>query len=460
MKEINAKHWQERLDTLAKETKVVGASLAILHLVDGKDDELVRAATGLLNANTGRETTVDSLFQIGSISKTWTATVVMQLVDEGKISLDQKVKDILPDFKLISDELTNQVTIRHLLNHTNGIDGDVFTDTGRGDDNLEKYMTVLETAVQIYPLGATWSYCNSGYSILGRVIEVITGQVWDAAMKERLFTPLGLEHTCTLPEEAILFDTAVGHVVGLPEPKVTPMWVLQRNAGPAGLINATAEDLVAFARLHLMDGAALDGNQVLTAESAAAMRDFSVECPEKYLLGDSWGLGFMRFNWHGAFLYGHDGNTLGQSAFLRIYPDEKLAVGLVTNDGSAHRLFERLYGEIFKELCDVTIQEGLTIPDDKPELDIKPWVGNYERASVIIEILDQEDGPVFKATQRGELAELEENPVLEFDMIPVRDGLYGVFMEDMGVHAPVWLYQLPTGERYVHFGGRATRKVS
>ncbi|MDR0283418.1 MAG: beta-lactamase family protein [Propionibacteriaceae bacterium] len=460
MKEIDAAHWQARLDTIARETGVVGAVLGLLHLAEDGEDELVRVATGVLNANTGRATTVDSLFQIGSISKTWTATVIMQLVDEGKISLDQPVKDILPDFRLSTDDLTNGMTIRNLLNHTSGIDGDVFVDTGRGDDNLAKYLTELETAVQIFPVGATWSYCNSGFSILGRIIEAQTGQVWDTAMRERLYAPLGLTHTCTLPEEALLFDTAVGHVVGLPEPKVAPVWMLQRSAGPAGLINASIADLLTFARLHLKDGVAADGTRVVSAEMAAAMRDFSVDVPEKYLLGDSWGLGFIRFNWGGAFLYGHDGNTIGQAAFLRIYPEAGLAVGLLTNDGSAHQLYQTLFGEIFDELCGVTINEMLELPDEPPALDITPWAGRYERASVLIEIIDEAEGPLFRATQKGELAALEENPVQEYRMTPVREGLYGIYMKDMGINAPVWFYQLPTGERYVHFGARATRKVA
>jgi len=460
MKQIDSAHWQQRLDTLAKEAGVVGAVLGILRLGDDGPDEVVRAATGLLNINTGRETTVDSLFQIGSTTKVWTATVIMQLVEEGKIALDQPVKEILPDFKLSTDELTNGVTVRQLLNHTSGLDGDVFVDTGRGDDCLEKYMTVLETAVQIFPLGATWSYCNSGFSILGRIIEQVTGQVWDAAMRERLFTPLGLTHTVTLPEEALLFDTAVGNVVGLPEPKMAPMWCLMRNAGPAGLITQSVADLLTFARLHLCDGMAADGTRVLGADLTQQMREFSADVPEKYLLGGSWGLGMERFDWGDAQLFGHDGNTLGQAAFLRWYPEGRMAVALLTSDNSAHELYQRLFGEIFDELCGVTIQPMLEVPADPPQLDITPWVGTYERSSVVIQILNGDDGPVFHATQKGELAELEEDPDLEYLMKPVREGLYSVFMPDMGIDVPVWFYQLPTGERYIHFGARATRKVS
>ena len=460
MKEINVTHWQERLDVIAKETGVVGAVLGILRLDDDGNDELVRCTTGLLNVNTGREVTIDSLFQIGSITKTWTATVVMQLVEEGKIGLDQPVKELLPGFKLSTQEMTDTITVRQLLNHTCGLDGDVFVETGRGDDCLEKFMTVLEDAVQIFPVGATWSYCNTGFSILGRILEVVEGKVWDVIMKERLFTPMNLTHTVTLPEEALLFDTAVGHIVGLPEPVVTPAWTLMRNAGPAGLICASIADLLAFGRLHICNGATPDGTQVLKPETALELRAYSSDVPEKYLLGDSWGLGIERYKWSGKEIFGHDGNTLGQAGFLRFYPEGKLAVALLTNDSSAHNLYHRLFGEIFDELCGITIQPMLDIPEDPPTLDITDWVGTYERASVCIEIIDEDEGPLFRATQKGELAELEQTPVQEYRMIPVHEGLYGVFVPDMGVNVPVWFYQISTGERYIHFGARATRKIS
>ncbi len=112
----------------------------------------------------------------------------------------------------------------HLLTHTSGIDGDLFTDTGRGDDALEKYVGLLADSAQNHPIGATWSYCNAGYSVLGRIIEVVTGTTWDQAMKDKLFTPLGLTHTTTLPEEAMVFGHAMGHVKGGDDPVVAPVW--------------------------------------------------------------------------------------------------------------------------------------------------------------------------------------------------------------------------------------------
>ncbi|HEY3472899.1 MAG TPA: serine hydrolase, partial [Amycolatopsis sp.] len=258
---LDTAHWRRRLAELARKHRVPGATLGILR----GDDEVV-ASFGVLNKTTGVEVTDDSVFQIGSISKVWTATVAMQLVDEGLLSLDAPIADVLPELRLADPDVTKKVTLRHLLTHTSGIDGDVFTDTGRGDDCVEKYVAVLDQAAQTHPLGATLSYCNSGFILIGRVIEKLTGKTWDAALRERLFTPLGLTRTGTLPEEALLFRAAMGHVAtGDEDPEPAPVWGLPRSAGPAGLITASASDVLAFARLHLTGGLGPDGTRLLSA---------------------------------------------------------------------------------------------------------------------------------------------------------------------------------------------------
>ncbi|GAB1513465.1 serine hydrolase [Actinophytocola sp. KF-1] len=455
---IDAAHWQRRLVALAKKHHVPGAALGILRT--GRDDELVRAAHGLLNVDTGVETTVDSVFQIGSISKVWTTTVVMQLVDEGLLDLDAPVSEVLPELTLADQAVTEKVTMRHLLTHTSGIDGDVFTDTGRGDDAIEKYVAALADVAQNHPLGATWSYCNSGFTLAGRVIEKLTGKTWDAAMRERLFAPLGLTHTGTLPEEAMLHRTAVGHS-GEETPVVAPAWALPRSAGPAGLINATVRDVLMFARLHLTGGVTPDGTRLLSEESAAAMTSLQAELPDKYTLGDSWGLGWIRMEWGGRRLVGHDGNTIGQSAFLRVLPDEGLAVTLLTNGGNTRDFYADLYREIFAELADVDMPEPLAPPSAPVTADITPHLGRYERASVLMEVLRGEQAPRLRITATGPLAEIlpAEERNQEYDMVPVDDDLYLVRENENTMWIPVTFYSLDTGERYLHFGARATPKV-
>ncbi|WP_066368590.1 serine hydrolase domain-containing protein [Herbidospora mongoliensis] len=450
---IDQARWQNRLDELAAKHGIPGAQLGIL-----SGDELVTLATGVLHAGTGQPAATDSVWQIGSISKVWTATVIMQLVDEGRLTLGTPVAEILPEFTLRDPETTAAVTVWHLLTHTSGIDGDLFTDTGRGDDALEKYVGLLADSAQNHPIGATWSYCNAGYSVLGRIIEVVTGTTWDQAMKDKLFTPLGLTHTTTLPEEAMVFGHAMGHVKGGDDPVVAPVWGLPRAVGPAGLITSTVGEVLAFARMHLLGGVAADGARVLSAESAAAMSSYQTDCPEKRLLGDSWGLGWFRCDWHGHRAYGHDGNTIGQAAFLRVLPEAGVAVALTTNGGNTHDLYVDLYEEIFAELTGIHMPEPFEPPAEPVTTDLNPYAGTYERGSVRMDVFDEDGKPTLRTTLTGPLAELEEDPIQTYEMTPVEPGLYAVRPDGMESWMPVTFYSLPTGEDYVHFGARATPK--
>jgi dipeptidyl aminopeptidase/acylaminoacyl peptidase/CubicO group peptidase (beta-lactamase class C family) len=464
---IDAEHWQRRLAVLAERHKVPGASLGILRLgAENRPDEVIEAAYGYANAPAKIEATTDTLFQIGSMSKVWTATLAMQLVDEGKLDLDAPVAEVLPELQLDDAETAKTVTMRHLLNHTSGIDGDVFTDTGRGDDCVEKYVGLMSDVKQNHPLGATWSYCNSGFTLAGRVIEKLTGLTWDAALRERIYAPLGLKHTVTLPEEALLFRTAAGHVdTSGAEPVLAPVWQLPRSLGPAGLITSTPADVLAFARMHLTGGLAADGTRVLSAASAAAMTEFEAEVPDKYVLGDSWGIGWIRFGWDGRRLVGHDGNTIGQAAFLRVLPEAGLAVTLLTNGGHTRDLYGDLYREIFAELAGVNMPAPIEPPATPPQADITPHLGRYERAGVIMEIVastDEIDGPALRTTITGPLAELTpaDDLVHAYPMHAIGQDLYVVREPEAQTWVPVTFYALATGARYLHFGARATPKVS
>ncbi|MFB7224471.1 serine hydrolase [Streptomyces sp. NPDC056227] len=455
---IEAAHWRRRLAELARKYGVPGAALGIVRV---GDDAEVHASYGVLNTAIGVEVTDDSVFQIGSVSKVWTSTVVMQLVDEGLLDLDAPVADVIPELRLADPDVAKQVTMRHLLTHTSGIDGDVFTDTGRGDDTLERYVEILDRAAQNHPLGETFSYCNSGFVLMGRVIEKLTGQTWDAAMREKLFAPLGLTHTVTLPEEALMFRAAVGHVAGADEePLPAPLWGLPRNMGPAGLITATTKDVLGFARLHLTGGLTPSGERILTTASVTAMAEKQTDIPDKHTLGDSWGLGWIRDDWSGRRVIGHDGNTIGQSAFLRLLPDQGLAVTLLTNGGSTRDLFQELYREIFAELANVAMPRPLEPPATPVTVDGSKHVGVYERAGVLMEVLSEGGGLRLRQTATGPLAELMPEKTTKFDLVPVTDSLYVCREPGARTWMPVTFYTLSTGEPYMHYGVRATPKVS
>lgn len=459
---LDEEHWRRRLGVLARRHGVPGANLGILRLgVDGADDELAEAAYGVLSLDTGQPVSADSTFQIGSITKVWTTTLAMQLVDEGKVGLDEPVALTLPDLDLGDPEVTAAVTLRHLLTHTSGVNGDVFTDTGRGDDNLRDYVAGLAGIGINHPLGATFSYCNAGFGIVGRMIEVLCGCSWDEALRRRLLEPLGLSRTSTLPEEALLGRSAIGHVGEPGEPlHVAPAWGLPRSAGPAGLISSTPREVLAFARMHLAGGRAPDGSQVLSSESVAAMRTHQTDLPDPYTLGDSWGIGWIRYRWGDRDLVGHDGNTIGQSAFLRVLPDQGLAITLLTNGGNTKDLYHDLYGEIMSELAGVEVPAPIAPAPDAPAFEPETYVGRYERTSTRIEVTAEDGALSARITATGPLADLADEATHEYALTPVSADTFVLRPPGARTWSSMVFYRLPDGSRYVHHGGRATPLVS
>lgn len=456
---LDADHWRQRLDAIASAHRLPGASFGILRL--GEDPVL--AAYGVLSARTGLEATTDSVFQIGSITKVWTATAVMRLVDQGLVDLDTAIIEYVPDFVGPSEEITRKVTLRHLLTHTSGIDGDFVAETGSGDDALEKFLVELAHAPQNHPLGATMSYCNSGFSLVGSLIERVTGMTWDAAMRDLVFTPLGLSQATTLPEEAIMQRAAIGHV-GLDEngPVQADRWSLPRSMAPAGLINATAADVLDFARMHLEGGVASDGTRLLDEELVAQMQEPQVEMPDPYTLGNAWGLGWILFDMDGRRVIGHDGTTIGQYAFLRIVPDEGLAIVLLTNGTGGRAVMTELFREALAELAGLRMPASLQAPADSFPADVTEIVGTYERAGVTAEVFVREADDVLRVrtTLTGPLASMLPTPVQEHSLLAVAENEFVIAMEGTDLTIPVIFYALPTGEPYMHSGVRASPKVT
>lgn len=452
---LEGDRWRHRLQVLAERHDVPGATLGILRLGAGPGgaDEVVTASHGVLSMTTGHPVADDSVFQIGSITKVWTTTLVMQLVEEGLLDLDAPVRDVLPELRLADEDVAARVTMRHLLTHTSGIDGDVFTDTGRGDDCLERYVEGLADAAQLHPLGETFSYCNSGFDLAGRVVEKVTGKTWDQVLRERIISPLGLARTGTLPEEALLYDAALGHDRdddGALRP--VSVWGIPRSSGPAGLIHARVRDVLDFAAMHLRGGLAADGTRVLGEEQVAAMQEEQVRLPGRFDLGDSWGLGWIRFDWNGERLIGHDGNTIGQSAFLRILPRAGLAVALLTNGGNTPDLFRSLYGEIFDELAGVSLPEPLRPADVPVELD--GHAGTYERGAERIEIGEVDGKPSLTSTDLHPLTD-DGDPVTTYELKAFDERTFLIRPPAMQTWSPVTFYEA-AGRRYVHQHLRAT----
>ncbi|KOU54283.1 serine hydrolase domain-containing protein [Streptomyces sp. WM6378] len=456
---VHLDQWQAKLDRLRQTHHVPGATLAVL--TGGKIHEL---ASGILHTGTGVEATTDSVFQLGSLAKTYTATLVMQLVDAGKLDLDAPVREVLADFTVADEEASRTITPRQLLSHTSGLTCDFTFDSGRGDDCLELYVDAAKGVALDCPSGSACSYSSLGFNVLGRMIEVITGTTWDQALKDLLLAPLGVTHTMTLPEEALSFRAAMGHLGEYGEdPAPAPAWdMMPRSAGPYGRVIASAGDVARLAQLHLAGGTAPDGTRVLTPGSVSAMQTREVDSPDKWTVhADGWGLGWTLYDWNGITGFGHDGASIGQYGFLRVVPSAGVAVVLLTNGGDARRLYEELFADLLGELAGVRMPAPFGPPAEPVEVDFAPLTGTYEREGVLITVSEPEDGkPHLVYEFVGGMKDF--SPPLEMDLVAVTDKVFagagsGAYSADW---MPVVFSTLQDGTACCYIGMRCAPKVA
>jgi CubicO group peptidase (beta-lactamase class C family) len=290
------------------------------------------AGFGVTNVDFPLPVEADTLFQIGSTTKTFTATTVMRLVEQGKLDLFTPLVNYLPDLKLSTDEITSQVTLRDLFTHTGGWVGDVFDDFGPGDDALAKYVEKMGGLEQLTPLGKIWSYNNSGFTLAGRVIEAVTGKTYEAAVKELVLDPLGMDHSFFFAHEIMTYSFAVGHET--PEgqlPRVTRPWALPRSVHPAGAIISSVKDQLKYARFHLGDGTAPDGTRLLKPETVALMQKPLAKAGS---IADEVGISWLIRHYGDKRTIGHGGTTHGQLSAFQMAPDEDFAITVLTNSTS------------------------------------------------------------------------------------------------------------------------------
>jgi CubicO group peptidase (beta-lactamase class C family) len=376
-----------KLGELLAKYDVPGAQVGVLAGGQIRDE-----AAGVLSLRTRVETTTDSIFKVGSITKIWTATLIQQLVEDGVLDLDRPVRDYLPGFRLSDPAATASLTARHLLTHTGGIDGNHFTDTGNNDDAIEKFVATLAEADQLFPPDTVFSYSNSGYVILGRLVEVLRDSPFHDVLRERLVTPLGLRTAATDTYEALLNRAAVGHVRVGGEIVPTTKWAVSYYAAPSGSHFAiSARELLEFVRLHLTD------------HTLAPLREPQVEAVPDFgggVLG--WGLGWMLYR---DGVVGHTGVSKGQKAFLRVVPAAGVAVAVLTNSTGGEPLAHEILDATLGELAGVETAPLPVPPVDPGPIDADRVCGTYRSTLYDITLTSEHDRAFLDYHPRNATAE-------------------------------------------------------
>ncbi|WP_158886021.1 serine hydrolase domain-containing protein [Amycolatopsis anabasis] len=446
---IDVPRIQARVAELLAEYGIPSAAIGVLH-----GGELAELAVGVRNVETREPATSDTVYQCGSMTKTWTALAFMQLVDEGKVDLDEPVRTYLPGFTVADPETSAQVTPRHLLNHTNGIE-EAYGDPGEDDDVYERMVDNIADAPQVFPLGHTHGYSAAlGYAILARILEVLDGKRWDDLMRERLFAPMGLTSTNSRREQVDETRAATGHLLrSLDEgPIVTPIDHLPRAFGPGGNITSTTREVLAMAHVLLNEGTAPNGQRIISATSIREMTRSRVPVPDPYLFGPEWALGLIVCDWHGQTAYATDGSTIGQNARLRLVPDSNTAIAMLTNGGPRESFYRKVFNEILTDLGTVTIPD-LPAPDPALNLDLSRYEGVYERPGARYEV-SAEDGKLSLTLVLDPMqAEFLQKPDrIRYELLPISEAHFLMPSTDPVEDAQtVAIYDFTNGTaRYLH----------
>ncbi|NUR69320.1 MAG: beta-lactamase family protein [Hamadaea sp.] len=371
-----------RVADLLAQYAVPSAAIGVL-----RDGEMTQFAVGVKDVTNGEPATIDTVYQCGSMTKTWTALAFLQLVDEGRVDLDEPVRIHLPGFAVADPEVAARVTPRQLLNHTNGIE-EAYGDPGEDDDVYERMVDGVADAPQVFPLGRTHGYSAAlGYAILARILEVCDGKRWDDVMRHRLFDPMGLTSTSSRREQVDPARAATGHLV-LSEDSgavVTPVDYLPRAFGPGGNITSTVVEVLAMAHVLLTGGVAPNGTRILSAAGVREMTTSRVPVPDPYMFGPEWALGLIVCDWHGQTVYATDGSTIGQNARLRLLPDANTAIVVLTNGGPRETLYRKVFTEI---LTNLGLDGVPDLPEPNPalDLDLSRYEGVYERPGARFEV--------------------------------------------------------------------------
>jgi CubicO group peptidase (beta-lactamase class C family) len=293
------------------------------------------AAGGIANLGTGQPFAPDTRWLIGSITKVLTATILLRAVERGDLDLDASVQRYVPEFGLRDRDAADAITVRMLLNHTNGIDADgLGPPTRPGLTTSRSYTDALPDRGVLFEPGRCLHYGNPGFVLAARLVEESTGLPFERAMETELFGPAALRDSVLLADGRLPDPSAVGAVAsdsGLVS--ASRLTNPPSRAGSGSTCLSTVSDVLAFGRMHLADGVAPNGHRVLSAETVRLMREPS------YDLGiepaPPVGLAWWLLPIGGTTALTHAGGSPGATSTLCLFPEhDTVCVSFATGPDS------------------------------------------------------------------------------------------------------------------------------
>ncbi|MVM29044.1 serine hydrolase [Spirosoma sp. HMF4905] len=335
-----------RIHQIMKQEKTPGVQV----LVFTKDSLLYKLNAGVMNLKTKAPVTDQSMFRLGSITKSFVAVSALMLLEKKQLALSEELKKAAPDIQFTNPwEATDPVRIVHLLEHTTGFDDLALKDYAVNVPalSLQKGLdTAAASRHSRWRPGTFMAYCNSGPAVVARIIEKKTGQEFESLVRQRIFEPLG-QKTITFRRDGAALTQLVTNYSGGKTPKEERYWDIVER--PAGSLNAPALELMPFVQMLLNRGT-YKGARLLDASSVDRMETPTASLAAKAGLKEGYGLHNYTTSYKGYVFHGHDGGVNGGLAHYLYNAELNLGlVVLVNSDGAG-------FGKIDDAVLDVILK--------------------------------------------------------------------------------------------------------
>lgn len=344
---------------------------------------------GVEDVTTGEAVTSETRFSVGSLTKSMLATVIARLAEDGLLSLDDPVAARVPELR--RKGWAERATLRDLLANRSGLPLRNELEFGFATRKDQPIARLAEDLAAAIPGSGIWSYSNVGWCLLGRAVETATNGQWEDAMQRRLFDSADMRQTAFATDDG-REPRASGHELTA-EGLVPVEPLISRAYGPAGAsVAGTLTDVLRFAALHLEDS------------SLAYLRDVHGET-SIYGWFDSWCLGWARFDWKGGPVWGWDGLVSGERSVLRIVPEHRAAIALMTNSDTGRALYRSLLAEVMRSLLAIDMGPLGLEPSPGAAGDLSRFAGVYAWPDRRVEVTDSANALII-ASEGAETAAL------------------------------------------------------
>ncbi|WP_257454729.1 serine hydrolase domain-containing protein [Archangium lipolyticum] len=322
---------KESIDQLVEERmrhgRIPGLSLVVVR--DGKP--VYVRGYGSANLESGEPMTACTRVSVGSTTKSMTALALLQLVEQGKVDLEAPVTRYLPWFQT-ADGRGSGILVKQLLSHTSGMPAKSLLEGTTDDGALERRVRSFSQLSLAFPPGQGWMYSNTGYAVLGLIVQTVSGMPYEQYLANHVFQPLGMNHTTFGPPPEATGHLAQGYAWTRGNTRPVPM-LLAREQHPAGASTySSAHDVSRYLAAMLAKGRGVHG-RVITPETLHQMWQPAAATSADAAYGWGWELGPMS----GRQAVYHDGSVIGSGSMFMLFPEDNLAVATLANLNGPHQ---------------------------------------------------------------------------------------------------------------------------